>query len=114
MTGGTRSNSGRKPIKLPMTEIMNEYLSGLSLMDLAAKYGVSDMTIYNRLSEAGIPLRAKNRRYGKKISPRLKDKDKDIAAKVKEYVAMGMDAYTISRMADVSVRDVMQIQRKKK
>lgn len=41
-------------IELPIETIKDEYIDGMSLNQLALKYSVSKVVIYNRLSEMGI------------------------------------------------------------
>jgi len=55
----------RRNINLPMEQVISDYQSGMSPYQLAKKYGVSDSTIRNRLSEAGVQTRthAESRRW---------------------------------------------------
>lgn len=95
-----------------MPQIIAEYLSGMTLMELAAKYNTCDMTIHNRLKEAGIPSRPRHRRYGRKVQPRLgEESDTDFEERVNSRRAMGLNDYEISRFMNISVKDVMKVKK---
>jgi len=104
---------GRPPIqddKLPIDKIINDYTKlGLSLMDIAAKYGCSDMTVYNRLKNAGVTTRSRYRQENKRIRARLRPENeeqfrKDVALHLYEK----RNPYEISMYTRVSIKDVIK------
>jgi len=52
-----RNGWGLSKIELPFDEIISEYQSGMTLTEVAEKYGVAPNTIRNRLREAGVQTR---------------------------------------------------------
>ena len=50
---------GREKISLPMEQIKSDRLSGMTLLQISKKYGVSKETIRMRLSEMGIEFTAR-------------------------------------------------------
>lgn len=56
-----RADQPKKPLKqLPIADIVQGYAGGLNPFELAAKYGVSHMTIRSRLRDAGVYSRPQN------------------------------------------------------
>lgn len=107
---------GRPKIQLDMKSVVTDYLSGMSLLDLAAKYGVSDMTIHNRLKSAGIPTRPPHRRLKKVGKSRIPDplNDADFVERVTLYKnECGFDDYQIAHRMQVSIKDIMKVTRRK-
>jgi hypothetical protein len=107
---------GRPRVKLDIKDLITDYLSGMSLMDLAGKYGVSDMTIHNRLKATGIPTRPPHRRLKKEGKVRVKDplNDKEFIERVTMYKSeCGFNDYQISHYMQTSVKDIMMVTRRK-
>lgn len=107
---------GRPKIQIDTKELVKDYLSGLSLMDLAGKYGVSDMTIHNRLKMTGIPTRPPHRRLRKEGKIRIPDplNDKEFVERVSMYkTECGFNDFQISHYMQVSVKDIMKVTRRK-
>ena len=48
---------GRKRKRLPITQIITDYQSGMTSVEVGEKYGVSSGTILHRLKEAGVKIR---------------------------------------------------------
>jgi hypothetical protein len=55
-------SSGPQRLQIPLNEATRLYLSGHTLKQLAARYGVSETIVSNRLSAAGTPMRRKTDR----------------------------------------------------
>ena len=65
---GLRSKGGGvNRVDLPLEEIIKDYESGITTVELGKRHGVSDATIVNRLKEHGIEIRSK----GEKDLPML-------------------------------------------
>lgn len=99
---------GRPVLSIPVEDIIADYKSGLSLMDIAGKYSISDMTVYNRLKKAGVETRPRYRQENRRVRSRLKPEDKSqFTADVELYLYDGKNAYEISVYTGISIKDVI-------
>lgn len=66
---GTRPPAAQHRMDLPVADIAEGYLSGLSAAELGRRYHASDRTILDRLRERGVPIRLTNTAPGRTTSP---------------------------------------------
>jgi hypothetical protein len=57
--GITLRPPGGRRIAVPVEEAVGLYAAGRTMAQLAGQYGVCETVIYNRLTEAGAPIRRK-------------------------------------------------------
>jgi lambda repressor-like predicted transcriptional regulator len=65
-----RPPGGHNRIPLPVDELVALYAAGQTMARLAARYGVCETVIYNRLTEASAPIRHKTGNF-KQVDPAL-------------------------------------------
>ena len=92
-------------MKLPMEQVKSEYKSGMSLSQLARKYGFSAPTIKTRLRESGVRTRSKTHKSNDTKRPKAKTTNLPISQIWFEYES-GMKLADLAKKYGVSITTI--------